>query len=234
MSELRSAMALLCRTPVHPQWRFGSRGAPPGLHDAEGVLLDIGASSPWIEHEVSQDATYIALTYPATAIGLFSASADVLADAAPRAIIDSNVDVYVCLEVIEHIKAPASMLAEVSRVLHPGRRDYMSVLFLYPVRDVPHEYQRWTHPGSERSAASAGFLVVGPRPAETAIETAGLLGCFSPASPLQQSSPWVLAMAATFALPLIAALKLTCWLLTRAWTDWRGTATGIQPELRKP
>ncbi len=234
MSKLRSALALLSRTPLHPQWLLGPRSAPPGLRGAKGVVLDIGAGDRWIERQVSPDATYIALDYPATALRLYSARPDVLADAARLPIIDSSVDVVVCLEVIEHVRAPESVLAEVSRVLRPGGRAYMSMPFLYPVHDAPYDYQRWTPHGWERSAASAGLFVVAHRTTGTAIETAGLLGCLSLAGPLQQSSPWVLAMAAPVALPLIVGLNLTCWLLARAWPGWQAMATGILLELRKP
>jgi SAM-dependent methyltransferase len=198
------------------------------------MVLDIGAGDRWLEHEISPSATYVALDYPATGLALYCARPDVLADAARLPIIDESIDLVACLEVIEHVRGPEALLTEIARVLRPGGRACLSMPFLYPVHDAPHDYQRWTQHGWVRSAAASGLEVVLLRPTGSAIEAAGLLACLALVGPLQGRPIWQVVLAAPVALAFVVPINLTAWIMARLWPAWAAMSSGTEIELRKP
>lgn len=68
-----------------------------------------------------------------------------------------QVDSAMATEVLEHSPEPAAMLGEVVRVLRPGGFFFMTVPFLWPLHDVPHDHFRYTPFTLERLLRAAGF-----------------------------------------------------------------------------
>ncbi|PRH83498.1 class I SAM-dependent methyltransferase [Arenimonas caeni] len=234
MSHLRAILGIARRTPLHPQWLLGPRKAPGAVRVAQGVVLDIGAGDRWIERLVPPEAKYVALDYPRTALSLYGARPHILADAASLPVRSNSVDLVVCLEVIEHVRDPESLLREVSRVLRPNGRACLSMPFIYPVHDAPHDYQRWTRHGWERSIKLHGLESVQVEETGSAVESAGLMACLALAGPLGAIGAWRALLVAPVALPLILLINVGSWLISKLWFPWRGLSSGIQVELRKP
>lgn len=138
MGDLRSSLAWLVRTPLHPQWLLGVREPPHGIGDVEGRFLDIGAADRWIEPLLRAGARYTALDYPATGRDMYGAKPDVFADAARLPFADGSFDGVTCLEVLEHVPDPAIVMAEIGRVLRRGGRAWVLMPFLCPA--LPNRY----------------------------------------------------------------------------------------------
>lgn len=86
---------------------------------------------------------------------------DLVADAHRLPLITEGVDAIVVQQVLEHVKDPTEVVAEVFRVLRPGGRVYAEVPFLYPVHDA-YDFRRWTVTGLQ-------LLFEGFRPRETGV-----------------------------------------------------------------
>jgi len=89
---------------------------------------------------------------------------DVMASADALPFDDASFDCVICTEVLEHCPDPRSALAEVSRVLRPSGRVFLTTPFLRPLHEMPHDYFRLTPSGIAHLATSVGLEVRAIRP----------------------------------------------------------------------
>ena len=233
MTLLRRLAARLQRTPLHPQWLLGRRRPPPGLRQRHGRVLDIGSADGWIRTHLSNSAEYVALDYPPTGRDLYEAEPDVYADVAALPFVDASFDDVICLEVIEHVSRPDAAFAEIARVLRTGGIAWISVPFLYPIHDAPHDYQRLTEHGLRRDAARAGLEVISIRRQGNALCAAGLVFCLALAGAVFRKSSAITWLLAVPLLPMLVVVNLGTWLLAHCWPDWDALATGYELEARR-
>jgi len=71
----------------------------------------------------------------------------------------ASFDLVLCTETLEHLARPARVLAELRRVLAPGGTLALTVPFLHPVHQAPHDYYRYTPYGLRHLLGEAGFEV---------------------------------------------------------------------------
>lgn len=84
---------------------------------------------------------------------------DVQADAGMLPFSDACFDAVICSELLEHVQAPVSVLAEIERVLKPSGQLLLSAPFLYPIHPDPHDYGRYTDSFWQRELEKLGFTV---------------------------------------------------------------------------
>lgn len=72
---------------------------------------------------------------------------DALVDAAKLPLESESVDLVVSIAVLEHVKDPEKVIAEIVRIIRPGGIAFVSVPFIAPFHASPHDYQRYTLPG---------------------------------------------------------------------------------------
>jgi len=212
----------------------------PGRHvDSEvaackGVVLDIGSASRWVAQMLHPEARYIALDYPATAVGLYATVPDVFADAAQLPFEDASIDAVTCFEVLEHVPEPNRVMGEIARVLVPGGIAELSMPFLYPVHDAPYDFQRWTEHGWRRSAEVAGLEVIVTESVGHPLHASAVLANLSLAGPLQGVAfPNVLPRL-LFASLLIPLINVSAWAVAKVWPSWSAIGIGHAVLLRKP
>ena len=201
-----------------------------------GTILDIGCADRWVQRYLSEDCTYIGLDYPGTGSAIYGSRPDVFADAAALPIRGGSLDAVVALEVIEHVRDPAAALAEISRVLRSGGKLLLSIPFLYPVHDAPHDFQRLTIHGLQRDVALAGLNVERIAPNLGAAQTAGLIACISLVGMAREachrrSVAMVLIPAVAILVPLI---NLFWWACGKVLPSWPAVTAGYTLLASKP
>lgn len=170
---VRRSLALLQRTPLHPQWLLGRACiAAPIRRATSSVLPDVGSGDRRAEHWVPAGFPYIAVDYPHSG-NRYRASPTRHAGAAQLPLSDSTVDTVLMLEVLEHVRRPRAALREAARVLSGGCL-LLTMPFLYPIYDAPFDF-RYTADGLRREVEAAGLRLSGKTPTLGAIETGGLL-----------------------------------------------------------
>jgi len=238
LQGLRRSLSWLRHTPLHPQWLLDSRQsveawAAPHL---AGVVLDIGCGDRWLEPLVAGRGQYVGLDSLATGAALYGARPSLFGDAASLPFPDRSIDCIVLLEVLEHLEQPREALREIASVLKPGGRLLLSMPFLYPIHDAPHDFQRYTTHGLIRELTAVGFDVRSIDSTRHALEAAGLLaalGCAGVAiEALRKRSLSLLLVP--FVLVAIPLINLAAWIVARLLPDWPALTSGYRVVAAKP
>ncbi len=74
-------------------------------------------------------------------------SVDLVADGTNLPLVDESVDTVTCNAVIEHVRNPSDLIAEMARVLRPGGHAQLMVPFVFPFHAYPADYQRYSPSG---------------------------------------------------------------------------------------
>jgi glycosyltransferase involved in cell wall biosynthesis len=129
---------------------FGSRRS--------GALLDLGAGTkPYapLYEPYFADCTSVDVEHSPHNI----ADVDRIASADDLPFGPATFDCVVCTEVLEHCRQPDLVLREVTRVLRPGGRLFLTTPLLRPLHEMPHDYFRFTPSSLRFLAESAGLTV---------------------------------------------------------------------------
>ncbi len=235
MSHIRRWAAGIRRLPLHPQWLLGKRRPDHALEKLRGIVLDVGCADRWIERHCPDGLHYIGLDYPATGATLYASRPDVFADASQLPIADASVDAVLCLEVLEHVQDHLLALKQIAHILKPGGTLLLSMPFMYPVHDAPHDYQRLTVYGLRRDLARAGFHVVRIAKVGHAVRAAGLLTCLALVGGLQTRSRWFDYVRMPFVATGVLLVNLASAALATVLPDWEALGTGYMVEaIRQP
>lgn len=77
---------------------------------------------------------------------------------------DDSYQTVLLSDVLEHIREPRDLLAEIARVLRPGGVLLANTPFLYGLHEQPHDFYRYTRYALEHLHALAGLEIVSLRP----------------------------------------------------------------------
>jgi SAM-dependent methyltransferase len=235
---LKRFAALVRRTPLHPQWLLDDdrRRWLRSICTAPGRVLDIGCADRWAEPCLPAGSHYIGADYPTTVRQLYDTRPDLFVDAGRLPLRDATVDTVIFLEVLEHLRRPEAAWTEIVRVLKPGGRVVMSVPFLYPAHDEPHDYQRLTAHGLARDAEHAGLAVQQVEPFLRSAHTAGLLLAVTLAGTalqaVAQRRPSMLLVP--LLLLMVPVVNLCAWAMGRMLPSWNAVAAGYTLIASKP
>jgi SAM-dependent methyltransferase len=235
--KLRALLRPLKNTPFHPQWfafRDQHRDRNWVSAAAHGCVLDIGCADGWAQEVLSQ-CDYVGLDYPSTASGLYGTRPQLFADAAALPFVPSSFDTVLLLEVLEHVADAQQVLAEISRVLKPGGTLLISMPFLYPLHDAPHDYRRYTAPGLNKMLLRAGLQPGDILRRNAGFKTAALLSAIACAEFVigaLHTRRWRLLLTPLFVLA-IPVINILGWTFALAG-DGHILASGHATQARKP
>jgi SAM-dependent methyltransferase len=133
------------------------RAVQRAIGNFKGEVLDVGCGQkPYkslILSEQSRATRYIGLDLPADNYN----PPDLLWDGVTIPLPDCSVDSAMLTEVLEHCPDPEAVMKEVHRVLRPGGFLFLTVPFIWPIHDVPHDEFRYTPFSLRRILESVGF-----------------------------------------------------------------------------
>lgn len=174
-SRLRRWVFGLRHTPLHPQWlvlRGEAQNRRAITRSLKGRILDIGCGNRPMETLLGPDTAYVGLDYPTTHAKGYIGRPDLFGDGQCLPFRAGSFDVVMALDVLEHLPSPEQCVREAARVLRGSGQLILQTPFLYPLHDLPHDFQRWTLPGLEALVERQGFEVTERRifgaPCETA------------------------------------------------------------------
>lgn len=110
---------------------------------------------------------------------------DVVGDAHNIPLNDATVDSVICNAVLEHVRDPQHVAAELMRVLKPGGMLYAEVPFIFFFHGYPNDFTRFTREGLRRLFGSLDGLTIGISggPMSALLQTANIVvQMFTPAS----------------------------------------------------
>lgn len=126
-------------------------GRELGRHDAQSVILNLG-SGPQTLHQ-RQDVINV---------DLFAFdSVDMVADATDLPVEDQSVDLLINMALLEHVPQPQAVVQEMFRVLKTNGKAVCYLPFLVPFHAAPHDYHRWTLPGTRELFKDFGHVEAG-------------------------------------------------------------------------
>ncbi len=220
VNSIRLLLHPLRATPLHPQWLV-LRGEDQNRLDIArrliGKVLDIGCGNRQMESLLGPDTAYIGLDYPTTHAKGYVGRPDLFGDGQCLPFRAASFDAVIALDVLEHLPSPEQCIREAARVLRDGGQLILQTPFLYPLHDMPHDFQRWTLPGLEAIVQRRGFEIAERRifgaPCETAaVLTAIALARASLDSLRHRSTAVLLVPLLIVGIPLV---NLSGWLLAR-------------------
>ena len=126
---------------------------------AHGILLDVGCGGR--PYSLLYDAgitRYIGLEYP----GPYSKDIrfDIGGDALHLPCKNESIDTVLSNQVIEHVREPWTMLAEIERVLKPGGTLILTAPHIWGLHNEPDDYYRFTKYGLRYLLDKAGLQVI--------------------------------------------------------------------------
>jgi SAM-dependent methyltransferase len=123
-------------------------------------VLDLGAGArpyaplyrPYFRSSTSADVAYS----PHDIGGI-----DAIAPAEDLPFETGSFECVICTEALEHCRSPAEAMGEISRVLQPGGRAFITTPFLRPLHEMPHDYYRYTPSALRDLSESSGLAITG-------------------------------------------------------------------------
>ncbi len=241
------------RSPLNPYWldwsqlrRSVERIAP----HASGLLLDVGVSErPYAEVFAPHVERYVGLEYPPSILDkqpdLWNSlarakwSVDGFGDGHRLPFRSAAFDTVMCTEVLEHVPRPASLLAEMARVLKPGGTALLTVPFTQPLHELPSDYYRFTPTSLQHLIEGAGLETESIEPRGNFASALGaLLSQFllrSVGARKRQSDGSVILSRwrSTLLLPLLAVIQMLFHLTSKVTNDTT-VCQGYAVVARKP
>lgn len=154
----------LGNTIFHPQFIINSYLQEARLQSikyVKGDLIDVGCGRmPYKAFYLRKVSRYTGLDHPAVS-KLYTGpnQPEILADIHKTKIKTNTYDSALCFEVLEYLENPQKALLEINRILKPNGLLILTVPFLYPIHDAPHDRYRFTKTALTELLQSAHFTI---------------------------------------------------------------------------
>lgn len=239
ISNIKKILFKIRYTALHPQWLVYRHDSDKFFlinKWARGIVGDIGCADKHIINHLQKGTQYIGIDYYSTATQLYKTQPNVFGDAQSLPFASESFDTLLLLDVLEHLPSPDSCIKESNRVLKPSGLLIIQIPFLYPLHDIPIDFQRFTIYGLRILSKKYGFEIIEETHLGDPLETAALLSniaiCKQLINWFKNYSPLVLFT------PIIPLFVITINLFSRCISSLSGEDKfmphGYRLILRKP
>ncbi len=222
--RIRRLFSALKHSPLHPQWlvfQGDTQRKQAFAQHIHGELLDIGCGNKPLSQVLASDVHYTGMDYPGTVSKGYDGKADVFGDGQRLPFRNACFDCVTLLDVMEHMPWPEAAFMEMLRVTQPGGLIITQTPFLYPLHDVPHDFQRWTAEGllqfAHRHPVEIMEITHHGRPLETAAALANLALAKGMLESLHDKHPSLLLLP--LAAIAVLCINLLGWFFARLLPD---------------
>lgn len=122
------------------------------------TVLDVGCGSRQYE-KLFADQRYIGIDVPISGRQQSQKSPDVYYDGVNFPFPDSNFDLTLCTEVLEHCLEPELLVKEISRVTKDGGVVYITTPFIHGEHEAPFDFRRFTSFGMIKIIEDHGLSI---------------------------------------------------------------------------
>lgn len=160
---------------IHPQFiilRHHYNSLKEAKKYAKGKLIDIGCGNMYAQVALqAQISGYTGVDYPKTKqMYPTNLKPEILAEASNIPVPKESYDTVLMLTVVEHLYKPQEAFNESYRILKKGGNMILTVPFMYPIHDRPHDYYRYTPFALNKMLKESGFKVLVLRPQGSFLE----------------------------------------------------------------
>jgi len=121
-----------------------------------GVILNVGCGETTYEEFLPKSTAMYKVDWPSTLHDVF---VDAWCDVHNLPFKNELFDLVICTEVLEHVKVPQAVLAEIYRVLKPNGLMFLTAPFLYSIHEAPYDFYRYTYYGLKWLLSTIGFQI---------------------------------------------------------------------------
>lgn len=139
-------------------------GEQAGKSTHEGALvLDAGAGEGRYRPDFNH-AKYVAVDLAIGDVEWDYSQLDAISDLVALPFIDGSFDAALCMQVLEHVPDPLRVLMEITRILKPGGKLYLTAPQSWAQHQKPYDFYRYTSYGLRYVMQKAGLDPVSIRP----------------------------------------------------------------------
>lgn len=121
-----------------------------------GEILDFGCGSGPYRNLLTTAGRYVGLEYDSPENRRWK-RADIFYDGVTIPLETASMDGVLSTQTLEHVPNPERIVAEWARVLRPGGLLLLTVPFMWPEHEMPHDFQRYTTNGLAALLEKGGF-----------------------------------------------------------------------------
>ena len=123
-------------------------------------ILDFGCGENKYKNFFSEKNEFIGVDVKESGRSLGKKNPDIFYDGKSLPFEDSNFDIVICTEVLEHVENFENSVREIYRVLKVGGKGIISMPFITSEHEEPFDFRRFTSFGIKSEFTKAGFEIV--------------------------------------------------------------------------